>query len=121
MTIYSTSQGIRKPLRKKLTTNTATTIYTGGSAKAYIETLHFTNITGTAATIDVFINDGTSDFYILLEYSIAAKGTSASRLHLTDIPFDINNGDTLKVTAGTANAIDMLGTLILQGGQSQGG
>lgn len=114
MTIYSASQGVRKPLRTKVTTTAATTIYTGGSFKTYIESLHFTNITGTAATIDVYINDGSSDFYILLEYSIAAKGTSASRLHLTDIPFDINSGDTLVVKAGTANAIDVLGAVIQQ-------
>lgn len=114
MTIYSTSQGQRKPIRQKLTTSATTTIYTGGSLKAYIESLHFTNITASAATIDILINDGSSDFYILLDYSISAKGTSASRLLLTDIPYDINSGDTLKVKSNTANAIDVLGTLILQ-------
>lgn len=120
MSLFTASNGTRKPIRKKLTTTDPTTIHTGSAGKSYIEALHFTNITGSAATIDIYINDGSTSFYLYLDYSIAAKGTADSVLKLTDIPFDINNGDTLVVAAGTINAIDVLGTIIEQAPQGRG-
>lgn len=117
MTVISESQGIRKPFRTKLTTSNATTLYTGAQFKAYLDAINFCNITASAATIDLWVNDGSSSFYLLKGYSLAANDS----VLLTELAADVNNGDTLRIQAGTANAIDVVGVMIQQGGQSQGG
>jgi hypothetical protein len=110
MTVYSASQGVRKPLRTKVTTTSATTIYTGGSFKAYLDAINFGNITASPATIDLWVNDGSSSFYILKGYSIAG----AASLQMTELAVDVNNGDTLRVQSDTANAIDVVGVMVQQ-------
>lgn len=116
MTIYSNSQGKRKPIRAKLTTTNATTIFTGGSYLSYLDAINFCNITGSAATIDLWVNDGTSSYYIVKGQSIAAAG----RFQITDLAADIGPGDTLRAQSDTGNAIDIVGVLIEQSAQQVG-
>lgn len=110
MTVFSTSQGIRKPIRAKLTTTSATTIYTGKSFIAYLDAINFCNITSSAATIDLWIHDGTDTFYILKGYTVAGNAS----LQMTELAADVNSGDTLRVQSDTADAFDVVGVMIQQ-------
>lgn len=115
MTTFTPSPGQRITLRKKLTTATAAQLYpTSGTIPAriqyFIDALNFCNIDGTATTIDVYINDGSSDFYIFKDQPIAANGA----LTLYELSADLREGDMLLVKAGRANAVDVVGVLIEQ-------
>ncbi len=107
--IRTPAEGTRHDIRQKLTTANATTIYTGSAKiRAIIAAINFCNITGGAVTVDLWINDGSSDFYFMKGFTV--NGVTS----FMDVPATIENGDTLKVQASGANIIDVVGVIVEQ-------
>lgn len=117
MSVFVTAQGTRKPILKKVTSSTAITLYTANNTRAFIEAVNVCNLDASADTFNLYINDGTSDFYIANDEAIAAN----TRVQLNNIPFDIPAGGTLKFKAGTGTAVDVVGTIIEQAPQNRPG
>lgn len=115
MTVFTNAIGTRKPIRTKVTSSTAVTLYTANKTKAFLEAVNVCNLDASADTFNLYVNDGTSDFYIANDEAIAAN----TRVKISDLPIDIPEGGTLKFKAGTGTAIDVVGTIIEQAPQNR--
>lgn len=110
MTVQSISQGIRVPIEVKLTTTSATDLFSNDNAIAYLDEITICNISGAQDTIDIWVVNGANSFYRFKDYPIAAKGT----LQFTNMSWEVGNGRTLRAQAATADAFDITGTVLLQ-------
>ena len=87
----------------KITATTNTTIYSGVVGTALVNAINISNTsTEINVTISVFlVKSGTS--YSLLSNGIIPFGTS---LQVLDAPIVCESGNTVTITAGTANALE---------------
>ena len=67
--------------------------------------IHCTNIIDNAINVDVYINDGTNDIYLVKDAPIAAGGA----LQILDggAKIVVQSGDRLYVKSDTANSLDV--------------
>src|SRR5210317_10815 len=63
------------------------------------------NVTGSAIQVDVYINDGANDIYLVKDAPITAGGA----LQVVDggAKFVVESGDALKVVSDTASSADV--------------
>jgi len=82
----------------------ATTLFTANSNDTIVG-ISVANVTGSAVNADVFINDGTNDFYLVKTAPIPA----GSALQVLDggAKVVVQNGDILKVKSDTASSLDV--------------
>lgn len=91
--------GLESPDPTRLTSTSLTDIVTGEDRTAVIARVHVSNETGSAAQLDCYYYDGTTDF---LEWSISVAANSTEYL---DTWIRLNDGAKFKAQAGTANAL----------------
>ncbi len=92
--------GSERPNPKRLTTTGQTVVYTAADRDVTVATIGLANETASAVVVDVYWKNGTTSF-LVWRGSVAASGSSM----ITDLPMRMYVGDTVEVTAATANAI----------------
>src|SRR5210317_1993501 len=82
----------------------AETVYTADSYDTVIG-ISVANVTASSIAVDVFINDGTNDIYLVK----GAPIPSGSALQVIDggARFVMQNNDVLKVQSDTASSVDV--------------
>lgn len=85
-----------------LATTNQTTIATRERGRVY-SVLRVVNANGSAVVLDVVVNDGTTDFYQVKSKSLATNEQYDLELH----GLALANGETIKATADTANALHL--------------
>lgn len=100
----------------KLTTTAATQIAGDANYSMFVPWFLVTEITGATPAVTVDINDGTTTFIIRPTVNITAKGQI-----LYDQGYWLNPGQFLRVTAGAANQIDVVGVRSLPNTQGAAG
>jgi len=82
----------------------AETVYTANSYDTVIG-ISVANVTASSIAVDVFINDGTNDIYLVK----GAPIPSGSALQVIDggARFVMQNNDVLKVQSDTASSVDV--------------
>ena len=82
----------------------AATIFTANSYDTVVG-ISVSNVTGSAITVDVYINDGSNDIYLVKSAPITAGGA----LQVVDggAKFVVESGDALKVVSDTASSADV--------------
>ena len=82
----------------------AATIFTADSYDTIVG-ISVANVTASAVTASVFINDGSNDIHLVKDADIPAK----SALQVLDggAKFVVQSGDALKVISDTANSVDV--------------
>ena len=80
------------------------TLFTANSYDTVVG-ISVSNITGSAITVDVYINDGSNDIYLVKGAPITAGGA----LQVVDggAKFVVESGDALKVVSDTASSADV--------------
>ena len=80
------------------------TLFTANSYDTVIG-ISVSNITGSAIQVDVYINDGANDIYLVKDAPITAGGA----LQVIDggAKFVVESGDALKVVSDTASSADV--------------
>ena len=93
--------------RRYTNNNVGTSAATSFTANSYdtVVGISVANITGSAVNADVFINDGSNDFYLVKTAPIPA----GSALQVLDggAKVVVQNGDILKVKSDTASSLDV--------------
>ena len=93
--------------RRYTNNNVGTSAVTSFTANSYdtVVGISVANITGSAVNADVFINDGTNDFYLVKSAPIPA----GSALQVLDggAKVVVQNNDILKVKSDTASSLDV--------------
>lgn len=107
MTIYRTESATAQTELVKLTDTNTTDIVATLTNSVGLKMIHCANITGTAATIDLEVYDGTTSYYLTKGESVAAN----DRLTL-NLDIQLNKGQSIRATAGTGNAIDVTATYL---------
>ena len=84
--------------------SSAVTVRTANSDDALVG-INIANVKGTQVNVDVFINDGANDFYLIKNAHIQDGGA----LSLLDggAKIVMQSGDILKVQSTVANAVDV--------------
>tara|TARA_E500000178_G_C16668067_1_gene593763 strand:- start:242 stop:568 length:327 start_codon:yes stop_codon:yes gene_type:complete len=82
----------------------AATLFTANSYDTIVG-ISVSNVTGSAITVDVYINDGSNDIYLVKSAPITAGGA----LQVVDggAKFVVESGDALKVVSDTASSADV--------------
>ena len=82
----------------------AATIFTANSYDTVVG-ISVSNVTGSAISVDVYINDGSNDFHLIKSAPITAGGA----LQVVDggAKFVVESGDALKVVSDTASSADV--------------
>ena len=82
----------------------AATLFTANSNDTIVG-ISVANVTASSVNADVFINDGTNDFYLVKTVPIPA----GSALQVLDggAKVVVQNGDILKVKSDTASSLDV--------------
>ena len=82
----------------------AATLFTANSYDTIVG-ISVSNVTGSAITVDVYINDGSNDIYLVKGAPITAGGA----LQVVDggAKFVVESGDALKVVSDTASSADV--------------
>jgi len=82
----------------------AVTLFTANSYDTVIG-ISVSNITSSAINVDVYINDGSNDIYLVKDAPITAGGA----LQVVDggAKFVVESGDALKVVSDTASSADV--------------
>ena len=82
----------------------AETLFTANSYDTVIG-ISVSNVTGSAIQVDVYINDGANDIYLVKDAPITAGGA----LQVIDggAKFVVESGDALKVKSDTASSADV--------------
>ena len=93
--------------RRYTNNNVGTSAVTSFTANSYdtVVGISIANITGSAVNADVYINDGTSDIYLVKSAPIP----SGSALQVLDggAKFVLQSGDALKIQSDTAASLDV--------------
>lgn len=92
--------GLENPNPVRLTTTSATSVFTATDNNVTIGAFSLANETGSAVTVDVHFNDGSTDF-LVFRRSVPATDT----IVVDNIPLRMRNANVFKVTAATGNAI----------------
>ncbi len=93
----------------KLTTTNPTAIAGSATSKTFVDWFQCTEITGATPNLTIEIYDGTTSFYLR-----NAKAMTAKEEVLKNQGFSLDKGSFLRVTAGTANTIDVTGVQVLR-------
>ena len=82
----------------------AATLFTANSYDTIVG-ISVANVTGSAVNVDVYINDGSNDIYLVKGAPITAGGA----LQVVDggAKFVVESGDALKVVSDTASSADV--------------
>ena len=82
----------------------AATLFTANSYDTIVG-ISVSNVTGSAINVDVYINDGSNDIYLVKGAPITAGGA----LQVVDggAKFVVQSGDALKVISDTASSADV--------------
>ena len=82
----------------------AATLFTANSYDTIVG-ISVSNVTGSAITVDVYINDGSNDIHLVKSAPITAGGA----LQVVDggAKFVVESGDALKVVSDTASSADV--------------
>ena len=82
----------------------AATIFTANSYDTVVG-ISVSNVTGSAISVDVYINDGSNDIHLIKSAPITAGGA----LQVVDggAKFVVQSGDALKVISDTASSADV--------------
>ena len=82
----------------------AATLFTANSYDTVVG-ISVSNVTGSAINVDVYINDGSNDIYLVKGAPITAGGA----LQVVDggAKFVVESGDALKVVSDTASSADV--------------
>ena len=82
----------------------AATLFTANSYDTIVG-ISVANVTGSAINVDVYINDGSNDIYLVKSAPITAGGA----LQVVDggAKFVVESGDALKVVSDTASSADV--------------
>ena len=82
----------------------AATLFTANSYDTIVG-ISVSNVTGSAINVDVYINDGSNDIYLVKSAPITAGGA----LQVVDggAKFVVESGDALKVVSDTASSADV--------------
>ena len=82
----------------------AATLFTANSYDTIVG-ISVANVTGSAISVDVYINDGSNDIYLVKGAPITAGGA----LQVVDggAKFVVESGDALKVVSDTASSADV--------------
>ena len=82
----------------------AATLFTANSYDTIVG-ISVSNVTGSEITVDVYINDGSNDIYLVKSAPITAGGA----LQVVDggAKFVVESGDALKVVSDTASSADV--------------
>ena len=93
-----------KRFKERLIGTSATTLFTADSNDTIVG-ISVANVTGSAVNADVFINDGTNDFYLVKSAPIPA----GSALQVLDggAKFVVQSGDRIYVQSNTASSLDV--------------
>ena len=80
------------------------TIFTANSYDTVVG-ISVSNVTGSAISVDVYINDGSNDIHLIKSAQITAGGA----LQVVDggAKFVVESGDALKVVSDTASSADV--------------
>ena len=98
-----------KNAKVDLTTTNITTLYTAPTATtAIFRSLLISNDSGSADTITLTVTNGSDVFSIYKDKAVGAKGT----VELITNDLILVSGDILKVTAGTANRLHVIASLV---------
>lgn len=111
MTISIDQAGRLKTEKTKLTTTLPTSVYLAKDrSRPVVVGIRITNSSAGAVTAAVALYDAAAvgDFPLTGTVSIAANDT----LELSDMPLALLDNDAIKVTAGTANALDVVVTAL---------
>jgi hypothetical protein len=92
-----------KRFKQRLIGTSATTLFTSDSNDTIVG-ISVANVTASSVNADVFINDGTNDFYLVKNAPIP----SGSALQVLDggAKVVVQSGDILKVVSDTASSLD---------------
>jgi len=105
--VLSTSR--YKNVKLDLTTTNATTLYTCPSLmNAVIESMIASEDSNNADTITVTLTNGSDVYNIYKDKAVGAKGT----VELFTKDLILVSGDIIKVTAGTANRVHVIASII---------
>lgn len=105
--VLSTSR--YKNVKLDLTTTNATTLYTCPSLMdAVIESMIVSEDSNNADTITVTLTNGSDVYNIYKDKAVGAKGT----VELFTKDLILISGDIIKVTAGTANRVHVIASII---------
>ena len=109
MSFSALLQGQRSTVGVILTTTAETAVYTSesGEREAILGISIANTNASSAVTAKIDYNDGTTDYTFVEEVSIAAKATQ-----IYDFPFAFKSSGSIKVTAGSANDLHVLVSLI---------
>lgn len=82
----------------------AATLFTADSYDTVVG-ISVANITGSSVNVDVYINDGSNDIYLIKDAPIPA----GSQLQVLDggAKYVVESGDALKVVSDTASSLDV--------------
>lgn len=82
----------------------AATLFTADSYDTVVG-ISVANITGSSVNVDVYINDGANDIYLIKDAPIPA----GSQLQVLDggAKYVVESGDALKVVSDTASSLDV--------------
>jgi len=98
-----------KNAKVDLTTTNITTLYTAPTATtAIFRSLLISNDSGSADTITLTVTNGSDVFSIYKDKAVGAKGT----VELITNDLILVSADILKVTAGTANRLHVIASLV---------
>jgi hypothetical protein len=95
----------------KLTTTSPTVIAGDADELVRVPWFQCTNITTNTPTLTVEIYDGTTSYYLRFALAMSAKETVL--FGNSDRGFLLNKGSFLRVAAGTANEIDVVGIKLM--------
>ena len=105
--VLSTSR--YKNVKLDLTTTNVTTLYTCPSLMTtFVSSILVSEDSGNADTITLTVTNGSDVFSIYKDKAVGAKGT----VELITNDLILVSADILKVTAGTANRLHVIGSLV---------
>lgn len=99
--------GVQTPTPTRLTSTSATAVATGVDRFSVVSAWSLANETGSAVQVSLHFNDGATDFMIW-RGSVAANGTTV----VSDLPILLREGQSIKATAASANAITVTPIII---------
>lgn len=115
MSILVNQAGTLRSVGTRLTATAATACYAApANARPLVSLVHVANYSAAAVSVTVTWYDaGAAASYTLASASLAANAT----LDLRDTPLALEDGDEIRVQAGTANAVDVTVTAMERAGR----
>jgi hypothetical protein len=99
--------GVERPDPTRLTTTNATEVFAATDKETQIASVIIANETASPVRIDLEYNDGSTD-YLIFASTVAANGTTV----FDEALFHLYNGDSIKATAGAANALTVTPVIV---------